>query len=341
MQYTHLIADIELTNRCNALCSFCPRDKTPTQGMISREVFYKAVSRVAELESPPRVSLTGQGEPTLHPDLPHFIAHVKKQGLHAGMTTNASLMKPELAEQVLGAGLDKISFSVSNFGEDYHMVYNLDFDNSLNNILHFLDINNGRCEVGVNIVHHDLNKKKIGEMVNFWREKGIEQFTHFRPSNRGGACENGRLSIGNSDKLPEAEALMRERGITSLCDAAFLFLFVGWTGHYYICCNDYQKTTRLGHVSELGFSDLNEIKLKSLACGSVQACVDCDLDPVNKVRESLLEVEHGLADEAAVEETLQGLTKGQKGLPNHHSDIDWKIRYLEGGENLIARSGLG
>ena len=31
--------DIELTNRCNAKCHFCPRDQTPHEGLMSPEVF--------------------------------------------------------------------------------------------------------------------------------------------------------------------------------------------------------------------------------------------------------------------------------------------------------------
>ena len=31
--------DIEITNRCNAKCHFCPRDATPHQGLMTTEVF--------------------------------------------------------------------------------------------------------------------------------------------------------------------------------------------------------------------------------------------------------------------------------------------------------------
>jgi 2-iminoacetate synthase ThiH len=37
--------DIEATNRCNASCTFCPRDVMPDQGLMSRDTFEQALAR--------------------------------------------------------------------------------------------------------------------------------------------------------------------------------------------------------------------------------------------------------------------------------------------------------
>lgn len=338
MKFPHHLVDIELTNRCNALCSFCPRDRTPLQGFITEENFFKAVERVVELPQSPKITLTGQGEPTLHPNLVQFVQHLTDENLRSCMTTNGSLLTPELAEGVLAAGLKEINFSMSDFEADYEEVYNLDFSNSLANILHFIEINKERCEVTVNIVEHDINREHIPAMKAFWLSKGIKGFLHFGQSNRGGACENGNLFIDTSEKIEQAELLMRERNISTLCDAAFKYLFVGWSGHYYVCCNDYEKTTPLGHVDELGFTELNSSKLELLACGGIQACLNCDLDPTNRIREAMLERDQGLATEAQVEHTLAEIYRKQQENPEMHSDLDWKANVLEQQRGLLARS---
>ncbi len=129
---------------------------------------------------------------------------------------------------------------------------------------------------------------------------------------------------------------MRAHEISTLCDAAFKFLFVGWNGNYYICCNDYKKTTPLGHVSELGFADLNQTKLEWLACGGIDACRQCDLDPTNKVREVLLEQQHGLANEEDLNATLADIRRIQQQHPGMHSDLDWDKHARQTG-TLIAR----
>src|SRR5712671_6034524 len=59
--------DIEPTNRCNAKCHFCPRDQTPHEGLMSREVFDQSLQRAIEyreiardqLDATVRVSLCG------------------------------------------------------------------------------------------------------------------------------------------------------------------------------------------------------------------------------------------------------------------------------------------
>ena len=325
MKLSHVLVDIELTNRCNALCTFCPRDMTPQQGFISREDFYRAVERVRELPEQPKVTLTGQGEPTLHPDIVEFMRHVTDSGLRVGMTSNASRLTPALAEDLLAAGLKELSLSISDFDEDYEEVYNLDFRNSMDNALHFISINEGRCQVTINIVEHDINCHKIEQMKEFWRSRGVGRFLVFGQNNRGGACQTGKLFTESDAHFAEAARLMRQRGISSLCDAAFKFLFVGWNGNYYVCCNDYEKTTPLGHVAEKGFAQVDQDKLGLLACGGIHACNHCDLDPTNRVREAL-------------HNTLEALYRDQQSFPGMHEDLDWREKYLAEGDRILARS---
>ena len=40
--------DIEITNRCNATCHFCPRDATPHQGIMDVDTFDKALQRAVD-----------------------------------------------------------------------------------------------------------------------------------------------------------------------------------------------------------------------------------------------------------------------------------------------------
>ena len=46
-----MTVDIELTNRCNAKCYFCPRDQTPHQGLMTPEVFDQALARAIEFRT--------------------------------------------------------------------------------------------------------------------------------------------------------------------------------------------------------------------------------------------------------------------------------------------------
>ena len=132
MKIKRLALDVELTNRCNALCHFCPRDKTPKQGFMTDAVFHKAVQRA--LEENLTVMLTGQGESLIHPRFEQYITYLVEQGARFALTTNAALLTPERSALLIDSGIARITFSISDFDADYEKVYNLDFDNMRRNV---------------------------------------------------------------------------------------------------------------------------------------------------------------------------------------------------------------
>jgi MoaA/NifB/PqqE/SkfB family radical SAM enzyme len=301
---TRLI-DVELTNRCNALCSFCPRAATPDQGFMTFDTFKQVVARVKELEKVPTITLTGQGESTLHSELVEFVRYASGEGLKVQMTTNANLLEKELSRRLLDAGLTSITFSVSDFGDDYDLVYNLDFEKTRKNIMDFLDLRDQITDrdIGLvlSIVIHDLNKDKIEEMKAYWNKAGIKFVLEMPQNNRGGACDNGHYFIGNDRFDLEARTILAERKASPLCSTPFYFVFVGWNGQYYICCSDYKKETPLGSVFDYSIDEMDSIKLNGLAGQKIRACADCNVDPVNAVREKLFEIENGNATRAELD----------------------------------------
>ena len=60
-----IVIDIEVTNRCNAKCHFCPRDETPHEGLMTPEVFDQALRRAEEYRrrSPPSSSTPTRRQP--------------------------------------------------------------------------------------------------------------------------------------------------------------------------------------------------------------------------------------------------------------------------------------
>ena len=330
MRIRDRLIDVELTNRCNALCSFCPRDVTPAQGFMSFETFSKIIERVKALDVESRVTLTGQGESTLHPQLLEFVRHAAEQGINPQMTTNANLLDLAMSRSLLEAGLGGVTFSISDFGRDYELVYNLDFERTRRNILDFLEecqrFGERRIETYVSIVEHDLNAGSIEEMRRFWLDAGVDKVLVFEQNNRGGACDNGHYFIGNDTYREEAEALFAARETSTLCPAPFHFVLIGWNGQYYICCSDYKKTTPLGSVFDYAIDAMDEVKLDSLGCG-IQACTECNMDPVNSVREKLFEIEHGDATADDLEKVLDNFrANGAQHLSLGIDTLNWKSR---------------
>src|SRR5262245_1520563 len=111
----HFTIDIEATNRCNARCEFCPRDRTPHQGLLHPDVFAQALVRACEFRARAtthfedvEVSMTfcGLGEPLLHPQTPAFVHMASDAGFRCGISTNASMLDQETAQALLEAKLE-------------------------------------------------------------------------------------------------------------------------------------------------------------------------------------------------------------------------------------------
>lgn len=303
------VVDIELTNRCNATCSFCPREKTPKQGFMAYETFEKSVSRVLEMGSDAAVSLTGLGEPMLHPRFLDCIRHLAERGLSPSFTTNASRLFREQSEALLDAGLKRIDFSVSDLGDDYKKVYNLDFATTRRNIADFMAVNNGRCHVQVSIVRHDDNIDTIDAMVEYWKAAGVDHVNLIREINRGGSCSREYYFQRSDQYKQQAEEALSKAGLTRTCSLPFLSIFIGWNGNYYLCCMDWEKTVPLKTVFDTSLHELDVLKYHYLQKPSA-LCSNCSAHPVNSLCETFHEVANGKRGKFAVAHRINAAKTG-------------------------------
>ena len=304
-------ADIEITNHCNALCNFCPRDRMPSLGGMTDATFERILERLAAHPQPVFVSFCGFGEPLLHRNLENFIRRTCASGLPAGITTNASLLSPERTRSLLDAGLSQIVFSISDLDEDYEEVYNLDYNRTATNIEHFLEENRSRgkpCETWVSIVEHDINRDKLQAYCRHWEEKGIDHFYIVPEVNRGGALDRGYLFQGSTERIDEARAILDDEPEPLLCMMPFHTISISWEGLYLLCCQDWEKRMPLGHIAQHSVAEIDAIKQEKLVAGN-KVCRDCSLNPLNAIRERLLEVDAGLAQPEAVDHALADFRK--------------------------------
>lgn len=301
--------DVELTNRCNATCDFCPREKTPKQGFMAFDVFEQTVARILELGSHGRVFLTGLGEPMLHPRFLECVRYGIGLGLNIGVCSNGSRLNPQLTADLLDAGLQWIAFSVSDVGEDYDKVYGLDFAVTRDNITEFVRQSRGRCHVQITVVKHDGNLAQIDDIVAFWQGIGVDEVHVVREENRGGTHDKPFQFLGNKKHWREAVEILHKKGLTELCSLAFYSVFVGWNGQYYLCCQDWEKTLPMGSIFDLSFEEMDALKLAHV---KVQKgiCQTCSMNPVNEVREVLFEIEAGERGQFAIANKVNSLRNG-------------------------------
>ncbi|HQQ64111.1 MAG TPA: radical SAM protein [Pseudomonadales bacterium] len=301
--------DVELTNRCNATCDFCPREKTPKQGFMSFEVFQQTVERIKELGSHAQVFLTGLGEPMLHPQFLACVRYGIDQGLAVGIASNGSRLTPELTSGLLDAGLKRMVFSVSDIDADYDRIYGLDFSVTRDNIFEFIRQSRGRCHVQITVVRHEGNENQIEAITAFWEKAGVDLVHVVREENRGGSHEKPFQFLNNKKHWREAVSLLNKKGLTELCSIAFYSVFIGWNGQYYLCCHDWEKTVPMGSIYDLSIEDVDALKVAHVRVQK-GICQTCSMNPINELREVLFEVEQGVRGQFAVANKINSLRNG-------------------------------
>jgi hypothetical protein len=94
---------LETTNRCNLLCTTCPRtyaDLEPEADM-SWELFTRIVDQVPNIA---RVVLHGVGEPMLVRELPRMIRYLKARGAYVLFNTNGTVLTPKKGCELADTG---------------------------------------------------------------------------------------------------------------------------------------------------------------------------------------------------------------------------------------------
>ena len=93
---------LELTNKCNFHCEFCPSDsQTRTHGYMELSLVKKIFDEISKKKIVPKVNLHLMGEPTLHPKLNDILAYAKSKNVKVALTTNGSTLVKKKVPQLL------------------------------------------------------------------------------------------------------------------------------------------------------------------------------------------------------------------------------------------------
>lgn len=330
----YLTIDIEVTNRCNATCHFCPRDATPHQGIMDVETFDKSLARAVEYREvvkdvsglPVTVSLCGLGEPLINRNLLSYVKKVKAEGFKCSMSSNGALLTEEKAIALLDAGLDEIYINVSDIDEEYEKIYNLPFDTTCKNITRFAELSQGRCIPIIILVDHRNDQSHIKAMEAFWRERGLKNFHDYSVINRGGALFVEHMQFEQYTEMVQARNDLTEDGAQPLCGAPWGFLFIGYDGNYYLCCSDWRKQASLGSVFDASFLQVTRQKL-AMVVSRDPVCKTCNHDPINMLTDEIRAMNAGEVTPESVDELRRSLREGSQEINDRLGEL------LEYGDN--------
>ncbi len=180
---TPFLVIIDVANICNFKCNFCfqsiAKSKLKTMGfkpgVMDMKLFKKTIHEVEKFPKQiKRMYLFAHGEPLLNHHLPEMIAYAQKREVAKviQITTNGSMLNPNLNHQLIDAGLDELRISIEGLSsEKYKSVagIDLDFDRLIENIAHFYK-NRQKCKLYVKIINTALDENDEKKFYRIFNE---------------------------------------------------------------------------------------------------------------------------------------------------------------------------
>src|ERR1700756_4866261 len=122
---------LETTNRCNLLCTTCPRtyQELEPPADMSWQLFCSIVDQIPNLS---RAVLHGVGEPMLVKNLPRMVRYLKDRGTFVLFNTNGTVLNEKNGRALIEAELDelRVSFDAAN-AESYRAIRGKNYFNRI------------------------------------------------------------------------------------------------------------------------------------------------------------------------------------------------------------------
>ncbi len=219
---------LETTNRCNLLCTTCPRtyEELEPPADLSWDLFTRIVDQVPDLA---RAVLHGVGEPMLVKNLPAMVSHLKQRGVYVLFNTNGTALNERNGRALIDAGLDELRVSLdAATRKSFKRVRGRDYFNRIiRNVRAFRDLQeregHGRPRVSLWLTGL---KETIAELPAFVEvahtigvnEVYLQRLVYFDKDSLGLARPDqtlfDRLQAEEAAGLKAAEALAKSLGMT-------------------------------------------------------------------------------------------------------------------------------
>ena len=175
----------ELTMQCNERCFHCGSSCTAARGdELSRDQWLAIIDQVKDDFDISRLQLciTG-GEPLLNRDFFDIMGYAHEQGFKWGMTSNATLITPEVAQRLSDVGMGTISVSIDGLRDTHDELRGLrgGYDRAMAGIQNLIDVGTFHAIQVTTVVNHgnigqldELFEIMDGLDIDSWRVINLE-----------------------------------------------------------------------------------------------------------------------------------------------------------------------
>jgi len=236
---------LELTNRCNLNCTFCPRKlMEKNYGDISVSMAFHLIDQMSE-HLPVTLVPFFRGEPLLHHSWRTIIRYAKKRGIGPiQMTTNGNLLDENAAMSMIELGVDFLSFSVDTVDPALYEKHRRGghYESVVQNIQRLVSLrrklNGSQPTIQVSAVATDSYRSGIDNFIRFWQpfvDRVRIYYEHSKDNNPGSIVEPLPLF---THRLP--------------CWKPFTDMVIYWDGGVALCNHDWtrKKDQLLGRADE-------------------------------------------------------------------------------------------
>jgi MoaA/NifB/PqqE/SkfB family radical SAM enzyme len=219
---------LEVTNRCNLLCTTCPRtyEELEPPADMDWELFISIVDQAPDLA---RAVLHGVGEPMLVANLPRMVRYLKDRGIYILFNTNGTMLSERNGRALIDARLDelRVSLDASN-RESFKAIRGRDYFNRIiRNVRAFRELQeregHAKPQVSVWLTGLKETVEELPAFVQVAAEAGVnevylQRLVFFAEATIGKAQPDQalfeRLTEEEAAYLKQAEDLARSLGIT-------------------------------------------------------------------------------------------------------------------------------
>lgn len=209
------------------------------------------------------ISLTGWGEPLLHPDFDRMAAAIWEAGLDIRMPTNGLLIDRHL--DTLATKFEEVSVSADGLGQTYRDIRGASFESLSRNVDLLLARRAAtlvtRPKVRIICVVNRQTAPEVERVQSYWAKKGVDG-VHFQR------------------QVFFQREVQKER-----CWYPYSTLYIQWDGTATPCCVDYEGALAVGNINRQSLTKIwNSPRMRALRISvarkpTCQKCGEWQDDP--------------------------------------------------------------
>ncbi len=245
--------DIELTNRCNAHCIFCPQRSMRSYGDMTESMFERVLRMIRE-EPIGTIYFIGRGEPLVHPRFVDYVKEIRDlTGIEFEVFTNGLELVPALVDQLAELN-DRylnmtINVSLHSLKQETHRELTGTSLAVIAKNLRYLQSRADRLNITYAFVTNKINEEEMVSLRRHLDRTGNRKWDISLVYNKGGLIEEGRLfdrDFYQRQLTPEDFASKP----TGPCWYSYSgrYYWVNYHGQFTLCHDDFREESILGEV---------------------------------------------------------------------------------------------